>query len=126
MTAPVQEPEAPAGFLRAGRLADLEESLPTGVVLENGERVCVVRRGDAVWAVHDVCPHRGFAMGGGDVVDEHDGAPVIECPWHGARFACATGAVLQGPCTDDIPTFPVLVQDGIVFIGGRRRPQEDA
>jgi nitrite reductase/ring-hydroxylating ferredoxin subunit len=65
-------------------------------------------------------------MGGGDVVDEHDGAPVIECPWHGARFACATGTVLQGPCTDDIPTFPVRVIDGVVFIGGRHRPEEEA
>jgi nitrite reductase/ring-hydroxylating ferredoxin subunit len=116
----LSEPDAPTGFVRAGRLADLEPNLPTGVVLENGERVCVVRRGDDVWAVHDVCPHRGFALGGGDVVGEHDGAPIVECPWHGAHFSCATGAVLHGPCTDDIPTFPVQVLGGVVFIGARR------
>lgn len=123
MTTPLSNPQTvntPVGFERAGDLADLEPDLPTGVMLENGERVCVVRRGDAVWAVHDVCPHRGFALGGGDVVGEHEGAPVVECPWHGAHFSCATGAVLSGPCTDGIPTFPVRVINGVVYIGARQ------
>jgi len=49
----------------------------------------------------------------------HD-APVIECPWHGARFSCIDGAVLQGPATDALPTFPVRIVNGDVFIGARR------
>ncbi len=114
-------PSAPAdGFVRAGRLADLDEGLPVGVVLQNGERVCLVRRGEQVWAVHDVCPHRGFVLSGGECVAEHDGAPVIECPWHGARFSCASGAVLQGPATDALPLFPVRIVHGDVHIGARR------
>jgi len=131
VTTPLSNPqaaEAPAGFVRAGLLEDLALDLPTGVVLENGERVCVVRRQHGVWAVHDVCPHRGFALGGGDVVGEHEGAPVVECPWHGAHFSCATGAVLAGPCTDGIATFPVQVVHGVVYIGARRQApdSEDA
>ena len=126
MTLPLHDPDAPAGFTRAAVLAELEDGLPTGVVLDSGERVCLVRRGDTVWAVHDNCPHRGFALGGGDVVGEEAGAPVIECPWHGARFSCATGAVLHGPCTDGLPIFPVRVHDGVVFVGARQDPPEVA
>jgi nitrite reductase/ring-hydroxylating ferredoxin subunit len=119
---PLQEP-APAAFERAGLLVDLEDGLPQGVVLSNGERVCVVRRGAEVWAVHDVCPHRAFALSGGDALTiDGESAPVIECPWHGAQFSCATGAVLQGPATDALPTFHVRILDGEVFIGARREP----
>ena len=108
-------------YIRATTLAELPDNVPTGLVLNNGERVCLVRRGDSVWAVHDVCPHRAFGLSGGDCMDVsgHD-APVIECPWHGARFSCADGAVLQGPATDALPTFPVRIVNGDVFIGARR------
>jgi 3-phenylpropionate/trans-cinnamate dioxygenase ferredoxin subunit len=126
MSVPVHEPEAPVGFVRALRLAELEDGLPQGVVIDGGERVCLVRRGEAVWAVHDSCPHRGFALGGGDIVGDEAGAPIIECPWHGARFSCASGAVLHGPCTDAIATYPVRVLDGVVFVGARRPPEEAA
>jgi 3-phenylpropionate/trans-cinnamate dioxygenase ferredoxin subunit len=123
---PVPEPlpeSSLTGFERAGLLADLEDGLPQGVVLSNGERVCVVRRGHEVWAVHDVCPHRAFALSGGDTLTvDGESAPVIECPWHGAQFSCATGAVLQGPATDALPTFPVRIVEGEVFIGARREP----
>ncbi len=118
MTTPAVPQEAV--FIRAGRLDDLEDGLPHGVVLSNGERVCVIRRGEQVWAVHDVCPHRGFGLSGGDCVEMADGTPVIECPWHGARFSCVNGAVLRGPSTDAIATYEVHVRDGDVFIGARR------
>jgi 3-phenylpropionate/trans-cinnamate dioxygenase ferredoxin component len=107
-------------------MADLDDGLPTGVVLSNGERVCLVRRGEEVWAVHDLCPHRGFGLSGGDCVDSPDGEPVIECPWHGARFSCVTGGVLQGPATDALATYPVRVSGGDVFVGPRRGTVEES
>ncbi len=110
-----------ASFHRAGTLDELSDNLPTGVVLDNGERVCLVRQGDTVWAVHDVCPHRAFGLSGGECISVagHE-APVVECPWHGAQFSCADGAVLQGPATDALPTFPVRIVNGEVFVGARR------
>ncbi len=113
-------------FIRAGRLEDLEDGLPVGVVLSNGERVCVLRQGEKVYAVHDVCPHRAFGLSGGESAEHSDGTPVIECPWHGARFSCISGAVLRGPATDAIATFPVQLIDGDVFIGPRSEPSTDA
>ena len=35
-------------------------------------------------------------------------------------FDVRTGAVLSGPCTDDLGTYPVHVVDGDVFVGPRR------
>ena len=106
---------APA-FVRAAHAEDVESEFPLGVVLEDGRRVCLVREGETIHAVEDRCPHRDFALSGGDVVSPC----VLECPWHGARFDVRTGAVLQGPATDAIATFEVRVEEGVVLVGPRR------
>ena len=95
------------GFMRAAALRDVEAGLPLGVVMTDGRRVCLVRDGDEVHAVDDRCPHRDFAISGGDLVEPC----VLECPWHGARFDVRT---------DDLGTYPVQVADGDVFVGPRR------
>ncbi len=105
-----------AGFVRAAALVDIEPGLPLGVELADGRRICLVRDGDQVFAVDDRCPHRDFAISGGDVVEPC----VLECPWHGARFDVRTGAALSGPSTDDIGTYPVQISDSEVFVGPRR------
>ena len=101
-----------AGYVRVAHVRDVEPGLPLGVILEDGRRLCLVRDGHDIHAVDDRCPHRDFALSGGDVV-----APcVIECPWHGARFDVRTGTVLQGPATDAIAVHPVKVVDGEIFV----------
>ena len=103
---------------RAVRLAELEMGLPTAVTLPDGQRICLVRDDDRVYAVADRCPHRDFALSGGDIV-----APcILECPWHGARFDIRTGRVVEGPATDDLATFSVRVVGEEVFVGARRAP----
>ena len=100
-------------FQRAARLSDIEAGLPLGVALPDGERVCLVRDGEQVYAVQDRCSHRDFALSGGDIV----GPCVLECPWHGARFDVRTGRMLQGPATDDLTTYSVRVVGNEVFVG---------
>ncbi|MCE2900890.1 MAG: Rieske (2Fe-2S) protein [Gemmatimonas sp.] len=103
-------------FVRVARIHEVEPGLPLGVILDDGRRICLVRDGETIHAVEDRCPHRDFALSGGDVV-----APcVVECPWHGARFDVRTGAVLQGPATDALATFVVRLADGEVLVGPRR------
>lgn len=104
------------GYVRAAALRDIEAGLPLGVIMTDGRRVCLVRNGKVVHAVDDRCPHRDFAISGGDLVEPC----VLECPWHGARFDVRTGAVLSGPCTDDLGTYPVEISAGDVFVGPRR------
>ena len=63
-------------------------------------------------AVEDSCTHQAFPISAGELLP--DGS--IECPWHGARFDCMTGEVLQGPATEAIQTYEVQVEDGIVQV----------
>jgi 3-phenylpropionate/trans-cinnamate dioxygenase ferredoxin subunit len=84
--------------------------------MTDGEQLCLVRDNEAVYAMLDRCPHRAFALSGGEMVS----ARVLECPWHGARFDCRSGRVLQGPATDDLKLYAVRIVNGEVFVGPRR------
>jgi len=54
-----------------------------------------------------ICPHQGCTVNG-----VSNG--VITCPCHGSTFDAATGAVVQGPATQGLPTKSVSVgADGI-------------
>jgi 3-phenylpropionate/trans-cinnamate dioxygenase ferredoxin subunit len=104
------------GFVWASRLADIPDGGMRPATTADGRRLCLVRRGDEVWALADACTHQAFPLSAG----EADGAKCeITCVWHGARFDCATGAVLQGPATDPVPVFAVRVDDGQVYVGPR-------
>ncbi len=102
----------------AARLEELDPALPLAVTLADGTRVCLIRNADAVYAVADRCPHRDFALSGGDVVEPC----VLECPWHGARFDVRTGAVIQGPATDALRTFDTHISEGAVWIASSEAP----
>lgn len=103
-------------FRRALPLVELESGLPQAHQMDDGERLCLVREGDLVYAMVDRCPHRDFNLSSGDMV-----APgVIECPWHGAQFDCRTGEALQGPATDELTLYETRIANGDVFVGPRR------
>lgn len=82
------------------------------VTLADGTRVVLIRRGDVVTALEDECPHQAMPLSAGELCP--DGT--IECPWHGARFDCTTGACRQGPATDDVRVIAVTVRDGNVVL----------
>jgi 3-phenylpropionate/trans-cinnamate dioxygenase ferredoxin subunit len=100
---------------RAARLSDVEMGLPLAVTLPDGQRICLVRDGERVYAVADHCPHKGFALSGGDLVTPC----VLECPWHGARFDVRNGNVVSGPASENLQTFSVRVVGEEVFVGPR-------
>lgn len=100
---------------RAARLAELEVGLPLAVTLPDGQRVCLVRDGERVYAMVDSCPHKGFALSGGDLVSPC----IIECPWHGARFDVRTGRAMSGPTAEELQTLSVRVVGEEIFVGPR-------
>ena len=101
---------------RAARLSDVQVGLPLAVTLPEGQRICLVRDGDRVYALEDRCSHKDFALSGGDLV-----APcVLECPWHGTRYDVRTGNVLLGPATEPVVTYSVRVVGEEIFVGARR------
>lgn len=93
---------------------DLPDDGVLGVALPNGERVCLVRCGDAIAALRDECTHQAMPLSAGEVLP--DGT--IECPWHGARFDCRSGAVRRGPAADDVAVYAVRVEGDRVLVQG--------
>ena len=96
-------------------LAAIPDPGMLSVRLPTGEQVVVIRRGDVVTVLEDECTHQAMPLSAGELLP--DGS--IECPWHGARFDCASGACLQGPATDDVARYEARVEGADVVIGDR-------
>ncbi len=70
-------------------------------------QLVLVRQGERVLALHDVCAHAGGPLNEGKLVDGQ-----IECPWHYSRYRMANGHVTQGPSVYDQPAYEVRARDG--------------
>jgi 3-phenylpropionate/trans-cinnamate dioxygenase ferredoxin subunit len=101
-------------FVRACALADLPEAEPTALVVD-GVDVAVVRIGDEVFAIEDLCSHEEVPLSEGEV-DDH----TIECWQHGSRFDLRTGEPTGLPATEPVPVYPVKIAgegpDATVYI----------
>jgi nitrite reductase/ring-hydroxylating ferredoxin subunit len=97
--------------------------LPIGtlkaVVLQSGEKVCLIHTSAGICALADRCTHRDFPLSAGEVTS--DGR--LECAWHGAQFDPTTGVMLTGPGGDDARTYPVQVADGVITIAATSAPR---
>jgi 3-phenylpropionate/trans-cinnamate dioxygenase ferredoxin component len=98
-------------FLKIAALTEIPENerlfleindLPIVIYSLNGE----------YYATGDVCTHDGGSIGEGQI----EGNEVI-CPRHGARFDIKTGKVTRFPAVEDIPSYPVKIEDGYLYLG---------
>jgi len=64
-----------------------------------------------LFAIEDICTHDGGELASGRC----EGDQII-CPRHGARFCIRNGKSLTPPAYEDIDTFPVRIENGIVQI----------
>ena len=90
--------------LDTGAVADLAllpDATPTKMRAGINDLV-VVRVGDTVHAMHDVCAHAGGPLHEGRVVDG-----CVECPWHASRFRLTDGLAKQGPTVYDQPAYEI-------------------
>lgn len=95
-----------------GGLAELEAAV-AGVP----ESLILHRRGDAVRAWLNVCPHAGRRLdwAPGQFLQSRDG--LLVCAVHGASFELERGECVAGPCRGDhLREVPVAVRDGQVFL----------
>ena len=113
--APKSEPGEPR-FEAVAQTADVPEGVLVGVKNNAGEEICLYNLRGTIGAVCNVCTHAEFLLSDGVLRD--DGT--IECVWHGARFACANGAVRRGPAVDPLPVYEVRVDDGTILVGPRK------
>ncbi|HVF13548.1 MAG TPA: Rieske 2Fe-2S domain-containing protein [Acidimicrobiales bacterium] len=98
--------------------APLEEGVPV-VVDAGGDAVLVVRRGEAIHAISDVCSHMGGPLHEGEMSADPLGG-CVTCPWHASRFRLDDGSVAQGPATGPQPAYDVRLEGDRLAL--RRRP----
>jgi nitrite reductase/ring-hydroxylating ferredoxin subunit len=104
-------------FEPVARLSELPDGTLLAVQRKSGERLCLFNLRGEIGAVSDNCTHQDFPLSEGILLA--DGT--LECVWHGARFDCATGAVRKQPATEPLPVYHVMVRDGHIYVGGRKR-----
>ena len=94
-------------FVRVCALAEVPEQGAIGVVREGGE----------VFALRDVCSHEEVPLSEGEVYDH-----TVECWLHGSCFDLRTGASTGPPATKPVPTYPVKVDGGDVYVAAAAAP----
>jgi 3-phenylpropionate/trans-cinnamate dioxygenase ferredoxin subunit len=91
---------------------ELEDGVARQVDVD-GDAVAVVRIGDAVYAISDVCSHANVSLSGGEVwCDELE----LECPKHGSAFSLVTGEPSTLPATQPVEVFDASVIGGHVVV----------
>ncbi|MCA9563958.1 MAG: Rieske (2Fe-2S) protein [Myxococcales bacterium] len=103
-------PEAPPEFFRACALSDLRAGRPH-VVRIGLRRVMLVRSGDEIHAINNVCPHAGSPLSEGRL---HAGQVV--CARHNWGFRIDTGACPEHPIYS-LTKYEVSVRGDEIWIG---------
>ena len=93
-----------ATTVRVGPLADLAPGTAMRVEVD-GRPVAVVRIGDDVYAIGDVCSHANVSLSEGEIhVEDRE----IECWKHGSTFSLETGAPQSLPATQPVPVYRIF------------------
>ncbi|WP_209124159.1 Rieske (2Fe-2S) protein [Alkalihalobacillus sp. BA299] len=94
----------------------------------NKKSIVVVRsKNGELYALRNVCPHKGPALSLGSVdatctatepgeyTLEKEGE-VLKCPWHSWEFDIKTGCSLFDPENVKVKTYDVTVEDDTIFV----------
>ena len=66
----------------------------------------------AIYATENRCTHGEARLSDGFLLEDE-----IECPLHQGRFDVRDGRALCSPLRDNVATYPVRIEDGMVFVG---------
>jgi nitrite reductase/ring-hydroxylating ferredoxin subunit len=112
-------------------LAELDDPGSRGFDIPRGEgelpySLFLVRKGDAVYAYRNSCPHTGAPLEWQPHQFLDRDHSFIECALHGALFAIADGRCLRGPCIGDhLQRLVVSVRDGEVWLASPLPVEQD-
>ena len=108
------------------RLDDIADAAMKAVRV-NGRDLVLVRHGERVFAVRDVCLHQGARLSNGSLAGttvsrrvgeyrlERSGQ-ILRCPWHGWEYDASDGGCLNDPARLRVPTYKVEVVNGEVVV----------
>lgn len=104
----------PVSGARLVRLDDLPDPSARALDFRAGDQLyslIFARRGDAVRAFENVCPHAGLPLERPDGRVPFSEGHII-CAMHGATFAFETGACAGGPASRGLKPVPIVLADG--------------
>ena len=94
------------------RVCKREDLLPGEfqVAYDGDTAIAVFNIDGAYYAIEDVCTHDGGELAGGPIEGFE-----VECLRHGARFDVRTGAATCPPAYEPTVSFPVKLEDGVIW-----------
>ena len=96
--------------IRVAALADVTVGQPK-LVEAGATRVVLVRIGDQVHALADVCAHKGGPLSEGKL----SGAR-LACPWRGWMYDVRTGQCVFPGRGASVPTYPVRLENDEIWV----------
>jgi NAD(P)H-dependent nitrite reductase small subunit len=96
-------------FVKVAELSELAAGQSKCVQI-NGREIALFNAGGKIFAIDNVCPHRGGPLSDGAL----EGGVVV-CPWHGWRFDLTSGACVTIPAKA-VDVFEVKVDGGAVWV----------
>ncbi|WP_053738293.1 non-heme iron oxygenase ferredoxin subunit [Nocardia sp. NRRL S-836] len=97
-------------MIRVCALSDLDDRKPFAADVD-GTDVVLVRNGERVHALADLCSHAAVSLSEGEVSRKG-----IECWLHGSCFDLQTGKPSSPPATEPVDVYAVDIRDGDVFV----------
>ncbi|MGH4025090.1 MAG: non-heme iron oxygenase ferredoxin subunit [Pseudonocardiaceae bacterium] len=95
---------------RVCSLADLKEDVPAGFEIDDVP-VVLVRQGEDVYALSDICSHAEVALSEGEVTRQG-----LECWLHGSCFDLRTGQPSSPPASEPVNTYAVTIEGDDVYV----------
>ena len=96
-------------FLRATKIGEV----PPGMVRElqlDGKVIALANVGGKLYAVNNVCLHRGGPIAQGELSGQ-----VVTCPWHGWQYDVTSGKLVTNPAVG-VETYAVEVRGDDVYV----------
>jgi len=96
--------------IRVCALSDLRDNNMHCVSLPD-RNVLVANTTQGIFVADEMCTHEDARLCDGNL----DGT-LVKCPLHGSRFDLTTGKVLDDPADEDLATYPVTINDDVIYI----------
>ncbi|MGE5619925.1 MAG: Rieske 2Fe-2S domain-containing protein [Sphingomonadaceae bacterium] len=97
-------------FYPTMREADLPAERPTRAEVQ-GIPVMLVRHDNQIYALGDICSHRGCSLSRGHLMGD-----TIICACHGSTYRLEDGTSVHGPSPYPQPSYPTRVRDGQIEV----------
>ncbi|MBB6119734.1 non-heme iron oxygenase ferredoxin subunit [Nocardiopsis algeriensis] len=99
------------GWTKVAELDEIPENGVLGIETDDEVPIALVRTEGEVFALRDECSHGAVRLSEGEVEDG-----TLECFLHGSCFDLRSGAPLNPPATQPVPTYDVKIDGDDVLV----------